>query len=381
MYLPNYTDGSIVNLMSSLLHGMGASSQYQPLPSLSIPEISAAKNVALVILDGVGYDYLVNYPEETFFHKYLHDKLTTVFPSTTAAAIGTFLSGVAPQQHALTGWFMHAKELGAVLIPLRFQARCVESSLSQSGIPAAQFLQGKSVFDQIQRRSYLLHNKSLSESPYYLPYKNVAYESFEDCFRKITYIVRYYLGQKFVYVYWGEFDSRCHEYGVASEQAKTHFRELADQFSALIEALAGTDTLLLITADHGLLDTEPSKIINMDDHPELRETLVLPLCGEPRAAYCYVRPAKVAQFERYIAEHFSGMCDLYRSETLIEQHYFGLFEPNPKLFDRIGDYVLMMRENYIIKDFLINESRKYYLGNHGGLSEQELFVPLIRIRL
>jgi hypothetical protein len=71
------------------------------------------------------------------------------------------------------------------------------------------------------------------------------------------------------------------------------------------------------------------------------------------------------------------MCDLYRSEDLIARNYFGLFEPDPRLYDRIGDYVLIMRDNYIIKDFLLNEEEKFHIGNHGGVTEEEMLVPVV----
>lgn len=158
-----------------------------------------------------------------------------------------------------------------------------------------------------------------------------------------------------------------------------HYHELTRKFTSLVKALAKTDTTLIITADHGFIDTEPSKIIEVKKHPELRETLTLPLCGEPRVAYCYVRPSKAAQFEKYITQNLNGMCDLYRSEELIEKQYFGLFEPDRRLYDRVGDYVLIMRENYIIKDFLLGEEEKIHIGNHGGVSKEEMFVPLIVI--
>jgi hypothetical protein len=53
--------------------------------------------------------------------------------------------------------------------------------------------------------------------------------------------------------------------------------------------------------------------------------------------------------------------------------------PEPRLFDRIGDYVLIMKENYIIKDFVLGETEKFHIGNHGGVSKEEMLVPLIVI--
>ena len=55
-----------------------------------------------------------------------------------------------------------------------------------------------------------------------------------------------------------------------------------------------------------------------------------------------------------------------------------LFEPNPKLADRIGDYVLICKENYLIKDTLKNEEEKIpHPGHHGGVSKEEMLVSMV----
>jgi hypothetical protein len=70
---------------------------------------------------------------------------------------------------------------------------------------------------------------------------------------------------------------------------------------------------------------------------------------------------------------------MFRSEDLIANNYFGLFEPNPRLFERVGDYVLVMKENYVLRDSLLGESRPAHIGYHGGVSQEEMFVPLVVI--
>jgi predicted AlkP superfamily pyrophosphatase or phosphodiesterase len=143
--------------------------------------------------------------------------------------------------------------------------------------------------------------------------------------------------------------------------------------------LKGSDTTLIITADHGQIDTPRSKVIFANDHPKLYETLTLPLCGEPRVAYCYVHPSKSKQFENYVKDKLDYCCELYRSEDLIKRGMFGLYKPNDKLFDRVGDYILIMKDNYFIKDSLLGESLNFFKGNHGGLSEDEMLVPLVLV--
>jgi hypothetical protein len=65
---------------------------------------------------------------------------------------------------------------------------------------------------------------------------------------------------------------------------------------------------------------------------------------------------------------------------LITKGVFGLYEPVKTLWQRTGDYVLIMKENYVIKDKLLNEKTFNFIGNHGGTSEEEMFIPLIIIK-
>jgi hypothetical protein len=49
------------------------------------------------------------------------------------------------------------------------------------------------------------------------------------------------------------------------------------------------------------------------------------------------------------------------------------------LLDRIGDYILIMKGNYVIKDRLLGETMHFLKANHGGMSGKEMFVPLITV--
>jgi hypothetical protein len=148
----------------------------------------------------------------------------------------------------------------------------------------------------------------------------------------------------------------------------------------LAKKLEGTNSIIILTADHGQINTPLEKTLMLKDHPKLLECLSNALSGEPRAAYCYVKQSKKNQFERYIKTKWGKICELHKSEDLVKKNYFGLYKPNPKLLDRIGDYVLILKDDYSIKDFLIGEKKTFHLGRHGGLSKEEMYVPLIVIR-
>jgi len=83
-----------------------------------------------------------------------------------------------------------------------------------------------------------------------------------------------------------------------------------------------------VTGDHGFIDSAPDQLIELERHPALAETLVLPLCGDRRVAYCYVDPAKRGQFERYVRAELSDFAILMESDALIAQGYFGLGPPH-----------------------------------------------------
>lgn len=381
MYKPIYKDGSIVNLMSSVLKAYGCESKYEALKILKPDELRESKNIVLIVIDGLGYEYLTKYGKGTVFNNYLRGKITSVFPATTATAITTFVTGVAPQQHAITGWYVYLKELGLVSTILPFTPRCGGLSFSQIKINPKVIFNQKSVFEKIKANSYYIIHKDFLGSDYTVALsgraKSRPFNSLTDFFRQIRRVLSSTKSKKYVYAYLHKFDSLCHEYGTKSAEVFAYFKNLNKKLIPFLKSIKGTDTTVIITADHGLIDTTKSRIIKLKEHPEFVDTLILPLCGDTRIGYCYVHPSKIKHFREYVNRVFKNCCELYRGEELIRKKYFGLFEPNENLFSRVGDYILVMKENYIIRDFVLGEDEYFPIGNHGGVSKEEMFVPLI----
>jgi hypothetical protein len=187
--------------------------------------------------------------------------------------------------------------------------------------------------------------------------------------------------KNYVYAYLPDYDSVCHEFGKSSKEAKETLIMLNDVVTLLVKKLKGTDTELIITADHGQMETTKKKVCFLMDHPQLKECLSQAICGEPRATYCYVYPRKVKQFENYVNQKLKNVCTLYKSEDLVKEGYFGKSkQSHPELLNRIGDYILMAKENYIIRSTLDNV-REWDIGNHGGTTKEEMGVPLIKIKM
>jgi predicted AlkP superfamily pyrophosphatase or phosphodiesterase len=186
--------------------------------------------------------------------------------------------------------------------------------------------------------------------------------------------------KKYVYAYWPYFDSVAHEFGVESKKADKHFHELDKKFKTFFNRFKNKKTGFIITADHGFIDTPKNKTLMLDNHPELKKCLTMPFCGDARVIYCYVHPYKAKIFEKYVKTRLKKFCFIYKSTDLIKKNFFGLFHANKKLIDRIGDYVLIMKENYVFRDKLPGKKTKIHVGNHSGLSKKEMLVPLILIK-
>lgn len=356
-------------MMSSIGKKFGGKTQYKQLEFLHPNELK--DNVVLVVIDGLGYEFLKT-RKDSFLYKNTKEKMTSVFPSTTASAITTFSTGLAPKQHAITGWFTHLKELGCVSAILPFVPRIGGVDFETLGVNKRELLDTKGFSEKINTECISVTPSELKDSEYNTQYfKNILhYNSMEGFIRQIKRAVNG--NQRFVYAYWPYFDKLCHENGVGSKITKDHLREL-DTYIKRLKNLKNTS--VIITSDHGFMNA--SKTIKLENHPRLKECLSLTLCGEARAAYCYVYPSKTRQFEEYVNKNLSKYCYLYTREEIINEGWYGLYKPHDKLFDRIGDYVLLMKEGYVIKDKLLNEELSSDKGFHGGVSKEEMHVPLI----
>jgi arylsulfatase A-like enzyme len=380
MVLPDYQGGSIANLMSSIVAALGGEAGIYPvLRGLDLGEL-AAQNVVLIVVDGLGYEYLAGAAPGSTLRQCLRDRLTSVFPSTTATAITTFLTGLAPQQHGLTGWHMYFKELGVVTAVLPFRPRHGGPTLRESGIDPVQFFGHVPVFDRLDAACFVISPQRIVHSDFNTAHSGQArcygFSSLPGFFERIQSALRHGTGRRYIYAYYPEIDSLAHEHGAQSAQVAACFAEWDAAFARFLQAIKGTETVVVVTADHGFIDSAPESHIEVSQHPRLGETLVLPLCGERRVAYCYVHGPKQQQFEDYVTSELSQQLTLYPSEHVLREGWFGLGEPHPALRDRIGDYILVTKDNATIKDWILGEHRHEQIGVHGGVSTAEMYVPL-----
>ncbi len=377
MTKPDYTN-SIANLMSSIVDSFDVENPYQKLSGLDW--IDGKENVVLLVLDGIGYEYLKEKGKDTVFYENLKRKITSVFPSSTPSAVTTFMTGLPPQQHGVTGWYTYLRELGVVSTILPFKPRYGKTPFIEKDVDVGSILSDVSLVKKIEDKKYFVTRNKIKDSAFnsfYTPNIDVrGYEKTEGMFDEIQNIIEDDDGRKYIYGYWNNYDSAAHENGFDSVDSWMELLRIDRNLNNFVEEIKDTDTALLITSDHGFIDTTKDKTIRLEDHPEFADCLTIPLCGDQRSIFCYLHPDRTDKFEDYWQAELSDRCDLYKSKELVEEGYFGSFEPSTKFLDRIGDYILIMKDDHVMYDTLPNEDDHFLKGNHGGVSSREMYVPL-----
>ena len=383
---PDYHGGSIVNLMASLKNHYGGSvGHYPELKNAPTQAFNSAKQIILLVIDGLGADLLAHWSVQPgssgFLSEHLHCRLTSVYPPTTASAVTTLMNGQAPQQHGLTGWFMNFREIGTTAAVLPFISRYGRESLSAHGVEINRLVDCENMSDGIAGECHMLLPSELVDSDFSRRLggsaRRTGYSGLEGFLSKLNAFSDSAQANRYLYAYWPELDHLSHVYGPSDPRVQAHFIDLQDQLQVFVEHAARHETCVLITADHGFLDSGPAECINLDAHAELEDMLAMPLFGEPRSAYCVLRKGCDDEFEDYIARELSEFMDAVPSANLIADNWFGLGEPHPELAARVGDYTLQMKQRFTIRDQLVGERAFDLLGMHGGITAAEQYIPLL----
>ena len=294
--------------------------------------------------------------------------ISSVFPTTTAAALATLTTGKLPGQHGLvgysvldpandrvvnqlTGWDDDAMTADWQRLPTLFQtadatgltsiaigpARYAESGFTRAVLRGAEYRSGGSIADRLAGAQ-----QALTGPP------------------------------ALIYVYVPELDTASHAHGLESPNWVAALEELDAAVGRFAPGLGATHGLL-VTADHGVIDVPHEAQIVVA--PELLEG-VRHVAGEPRCLQLHLETGESADehAERWRMREGSRAWVATRSEA-IEAGWFG--EVAPEVLPRIGDVLVAARKRVAYYADSHDRGRKM-IGQHGSLSPDELNIPLLR---
>lgn len=359
--LPDYENG-LANLAQSVLKTFGIRTEGQKTLACLDPFLEKEyENIVVFLLDGMGSKIMENNLEERgFFRSHMKDSYSSVFPPTTVAATTSIRSGLKPCEHGWLGWDCYYPQIDQNVTAFTNMA-------TGTSIPAADYNVAETYcgYETIVEKI----NRHGGEAYEVMPFAEPFPKTMEEVCGQIEMHCKN-PGKKYIYAYWNEPDSTMHETGCYSSQTKQVMRKLEQKIQALSEKLERT--LLIVTADHGLVDT---RNVSITDYPEIMDCLVRMPSIEPRALNLFVKEEKKEQFEKAFQDAFGEEFLLLTREQVLERKLFGNGSEHPDFRGMLGDYLAVGTGDLTI--FSSREEADFFVGVHAGLREEEMIIPLI----
>ena len=375
--MPNY-DYCILNTISSILKYYKIDSKSKTLKSLDEKLEKEYKNVVLLILDGMGEHILNKLSPNGFFYNKKIDCVTSVFPSTTTAALTCYYSGRPPIETGWIAWSQYFKEYGRALDMLSHKESYFREPLKDPMINVFETVVNYiPVFEQIEKASPDV--KAYEIMPKYSERRSrrtITADKLDEVVDGIEMLCEN-PGKKFIMAYSDNPDATLHKFGAYSDEAKEFIQDAERQIEELSKRL-GDDTILIISADHGHRDIE--KAYTLLDYPDILECLIMPPSLESRTVAFWVKEDMRRVFEDRFKKAFGEEFMLLTREEFLDKHFLGYGEKHSKIDDFLGNYIAISVSTSIIRleTFLV-EGKKVKASTHCGLTKEEMEVPVIVI--
>jgi hypothetical protein len=399
--MPDYEGGGLLNLPATVLDVLGAreATDAPPLTALDPTLREGVSQVVVILADGLGWWQLEMFCDrgDMPFLAELRERArrrdraqlieaTTVFPSTTAAAITTINTARTPLEHGNIAYFIWLEEFAQVTAMLRWGPAIKRrgSYFDDPAIDPRRYVLVPSIHARLRERgvpSYVI------EPEIFRPEAMTRMHAAEANF--VGYVVPSTMGVRlhsalvdaprpsYVYAYWSGIDTVSHLYGPGSEEAAIE----ASIFDVAVRhALAGRpagDTLVLLTADHGHASTDPDKMLDVIGDEELRALLRNPPAGEPRLVFLHTdRPQLVRD---HIERKWPGQVTLLDRDELIDAGLFGRGDGTVAR-RRIGEVVMLLDRDLSASIVKVEGQTLRHFGSHGGMSADEMRIPVLAWR-
>lgn len=399
--LPAYDGGSIANVPATAAAMLGV--PFDGLPPLQEaawrPLAGNVRRVVVLLIDAFGWNLLPRVEGDLGWlleRAAVRQKLTSVFPSTTVAAMSSLWTGVAPAQHGFVGFRLFLPKQAVLSQMIHFTpvfARFPDA-LVEAGLEPGAFLRAPGVAEQLAAagvptysfKSHAFADSALSQMHGRGVRKTFGIVTAADMFAHLRRLLEETAGQPlYAVAYWDAVDSLSHRYSFDHPSVTAELRSvltlLRDELWHALSPAARAGTALFITGDHGQIPTPSSQALYLSDHPELEKMLLMRPAGEPRTLYLYARQGRQEDVVYYLRERLSESTVALSAADALDAGLFGPLPHAPETARRLGDVVALMRGGHVLLDSAEAESVRKMRGRHGGLTAGEMEIPWLGFRL
>ncbi|GAB2643606.1 alkaline phosphatase family protein [Kribbella swartbergensis] len=363
---PQYGGGALADVLPSVA---GALSVPHEQNVLGLP---SAPRYAVLLFDGLGWNLLQRNADVAPYLASLLPtgrSLTAGVPSTTAVSLTSLGTGLPPGAHGIVGYTSIVPESGALLNALQWDASVDPRRWQPYG----------TVFDRVAAAGVATRNVSKARfdtsgltAAAFRGSAHRGADTVEDRLDATRFAIREGTSS-LVYVYDSQLDYTGHNEGSDSWQWRKELA-VADSFAQRVRAALPRDAVLLIVADHGMIDVEPEDRIDLDEEPALTDGVRL-VGGESRFRHLYCVNGAAADVLATYRERLGDRALVLSREEAVGRGWFGGVED--RVAPRLGDVLVATLGPVALVAGRRFPKEAELIGLHGSVTDDEMAIPLL----
>lgn len=357
------------------------------------------QKVILLFIDGFGWNSLNKHISQTPSLEKLVSrgqiyKNQSLFPSSTPAHLST-IQGENVYQTGVTEWLYFNRLVGRTISPLMFSfaGDTTYNQLSCEGIKGSDIFSIKTIYQELKNKNvpskvYLsenLINSEFSKSMCVGSQIN-GYSKPETAMADITSDVLNKTTPGYYFLYYDKLDKISHKFGYNSTEfglALANLFSLVENYILKPIDASQKPIELIICSDHGQINCP--NILDLDDYIyQIRKyfrkgsdnNLLIP-GGSGRDISLYIEQSYIEQVKNILLKPLTGKAKVVLVNDFLKTEPINDKRVSPKYTDSLGDILILPEPRYRFWWKELGESKKKYVGNHGGLTPEETETPLI----
>ncbi|MFT8593264.1 MAG: alkaline phosphatase family protein [Bifidobacterium sp.] len=340
--------------------------------TLGFPDCRSA---IVVLVDGMGFwNVATRVGHAPYLRSLLQDDanarpISTCQPSTTVVAMAAFGTGTCPGKTAMTGYTQ--------LNP--YNDRISQMIQFRNAVPPEKLQREPTIFERLHDQGVRVTSSGLPEFADSALTKAALrvtdYIGHDDADERILEACRAARRPGLTYLYIRDVDKTGHEYGWESPQWIAQFETIDSQL-AMLHRNAPKGTLIVIVADHGMIEADPDQRIDMAANPRLLDGVRF-YGGEPRFVMAYAEEGDDAgDIAGRWQEELGELAEVHTRQEAIAS---GLFGPvKPEVEPMLGDVLALMNDHATLVDSHVQRDGATRLpGVHGSRSMMETDIPCL----
>ena len=363
------------------------SRRFDELPGLVEEKLGEHARVALVYFDAFGWRFLERHADHPLFSGAEVERWSSCFPSTTTVHSTTIHSGLPLGEHGLYEWNVFEPRLNRLVTPLWFCFTGDErpGTLFDAGLTAHDLFPDQTLYRRLlPLPSHVAMPAGIARSATSKQLLQPAtVHPFGDNAEGLARLCGALAAEERAYgtIYFGDADALMH---MAGPDAPEVAALMESTLSAIEAAPWPEGTLVLLTADHGMEGISPERTTYVNvAWPELEQHMAMGADGKPlapagscRDLFLHVLPDRLDEAEARLAELLDGVAEVRAVKALLDEGLFGS-NVTEALTSRLANLVVLPAPGQAAYWLEPGRFEQTFLGQHGGLSANEMEIPLV----